>query len=109
MAFLVLGFFVAATAAAWFVFSQFRLRLRMPWLLNVPGALFVWAATLQFCSWGLGDVFQGLAVSPPPPDVMLMSGIVFLGLSASFYAVSSAALLAWRAGSAVAKKRSEPS
>lgn len=68
MGFIAVIYMSMAVLAAVVVFRGARVACRMPAVLNVPGAFFVFAATISLTGWITHELFDGY-MHMPSPDV----------------------------------------
>ena len=84
MGFLVLGIVSVAVFVAYMVFQGVKAVWRMPTLLNLPGAFFVFTALVSLSGWLTHDLFDGYR-HIPAPDVPWYHWMLYLGTALVWY------------------------
>ena len=84
MGFIAVIYMSMAILTAVVAFRGAKAAWRMPAVLNVPGAFFVFAATISLAGWITPDLFDGYT-HIPAPDAPWCSWLTYMGLAIFWY------------------------
>lgn len=106
MGILALGNMVIAVFVAVATYQLASAAWRMPMILNLPGAFFVFNLVISLTGWLLHDLFDGY-MHMPAPDVPWYAWLAYLGMALIWYASMALLLAKWREGSSKAPEANQ--
>jgi len=98
MGLIAIGSMLLALIAAVLAFEAAKAFIRLPAVLNLPGAVFVFCALIQLSGWLTHDMFDG-HLYMPAPDVPWYIWLFYAGLAILWYGAMAFILAKWREAS----------
>lgn len=95
MGLIAIGSVLLAIMAAVLAFQAAKTFIRMPAVLNLPGAVCVFCAVIQLSGWLTHDIFDG-HLYMPAPDIPWYSWLLYAGLAILWYGPMALILAKWR-------------